>query len=256
MHMEEASALGLPLTYELFDFDHQDSDAGALARLLTHKQQAGYAGVNVTHPCKQSVIQHLDELSDTALILNAVNTVLFSGGRRVGHNTDWQGFLNSFRRGLPTATLDRVLLLGAGGAGMAVAYAMLLLGVKQLIVFDTDISKAQTLCNTLEPHSATQSIQAISALPATMCDIHGVINSTPIGMQKYPGLPLPATYLHPNMWVADVVYFPLETELLKTAKTLGCTTLDGGGMAVYQAAAAFKLFTGVEPNAERMMARF
>jgi len=256
MHMDEAAALGLPLTYELFDLDHQDGGAGALAQLLTHKQQAGYAGVNITHPCKQSVIPHLDELSDTARLLNAVNTVVFSEGRRIGHNTDWRGFLYSFQRGLPTATIDKVLLLGAGGAGTAVAYAMLQLGVRHLIVLDIEVSKAQYLCDTLMPLFATQSIQATAALPRNMRDINGVINSTPIGMQKYPGLPLPAACLRPDMWVADVVYFPLQTELLKTAKTLGCATLNGGGMAVYQAAEAFKLLTGREPSVKRMLSRF
>jgi shikimate dehydrogenase len=256
IHRDEAAALGLPLTYELFDLDHQNDGAGALAQLLAHKQQAGYAGVNVTHPCKQSVIQHLDELTDTARLLNAVNTVVFSGGRRIGHNTDWQGFLSSFQRDLPTAIIDQVLLLGAGGAGMAVGYAMLLHGVKHLTVFDTDTSKAQKLCSILGQHFATQCVQAVATLPITLNHVHGVINSTPVGMQKYPGLPLPAAHLRPDMWVADVVYFPLETELLGTARTLGCATMDGGGMVVYQAAEAFKLFTGIKPDAERMMSRF
>jgi shikimate dehydrogenase len=255
MHMDEAAALGLPLTYELFDLDHQKGGAGALASLLAQKQQAGYAGVNVTHPCKQSVIPYLDELSATARLLNAVNTVVFSGGRRIGHNTDWQGFLSSFQRGLPAAAIAQVLLLGAGGAGMAVAYAMLQLGVRQLTVYDADASKAQALCNMLGPHFATQTVQAVAALPPTLNHVDGLINATPVGMQKYPGLPLPATCLRADMWIADVVYFPLETELLKTARALGCATLDGGGMAVYQAAAAFELFTGIPPNAERMMAR-
>jgi len=84
----------------------------------------------------------------------------------------------------------------------------------------------------------------------------GLIHATPTGMAQHPGLPLPATLLRPEHWVAEIVYFPLETELLRTAKQIGCRTLHGGGMAVFQAVDAFRLFTGIQPDAERMLRSF
>ena len=89
-----------------------------------------------------------------------------------------------------------------------------------------------------------------------MAAADGLINCTPTGMAKYPGLPLPAALLRPALWVAEIVYFPLETELLRAARALGCRTLDGGGMAVFQAVGAFRLFTGIEPDAGRMLRHF
>ena len=93
-------------------------------------------------------------------------------------------------------------------------------------------------------------------LAAAMASADGLINTTPVGMAKYPGLPLPADLLRPGLWVAEIVYFPLETELLRTARALGCRTLDGGGMAVFQAVMAFHLFTGIAPDPERMLRHF
>src|SRR5206468_10328019 len=125
MHMEEAKQNGLPLTYELLDLDQMPEGVGALARVLMEAQNSGFAGVNVTHPCKQKVIEYLHELSNDAKALGAVNAVVFRNGRRIGHNTDWFGFAEGFRRGMSGVPIDRVTQLGAGGAGSAVAYAML-----------------------------------------------------------------------------------------------------------------------------------
>jgi shikimate dehydrogenase len=84
----------------------------------------------------------------------------------------------------------------------------------------------------------------------------GIVNATPIGMANYPGTPVPAKLLRSGLWVADIVYFPLETELLRDARARGCRTMSGGGMAVFQAADAFRLFTGQEPDCERMLKHF
>jgi shikimate dehydrogenase len=84
----------------------------------------------------------------------------------------------------------------------------------------------------------------------------GIVNTTPLGMAKYPGMPVCAQLLRPELWVADIVYFPLETQLLREARARGCRVLAGGGMAVFQAAGAFRLFTGREPDAQRMLRHF
>ena len=243
LHEAEAAALGLDYAYRLLDIEGHE-----LGALLAQARAEGYSGVNVTHPCKQDVVAHLDDLSPEAAALDAVNTVVFEAdGRAVGHNTDASGFAESFRRGLPDATLDEVVVLGAGGAGSAVAHAALRLGAKELVIVDTDSTRAAALANRLGARTG-----ALDQLD----DADGLIHATPTGMAAHPGLPLDETLLRRELWVAEVVYRPLETELLKRARDLGCRTLDGGGMAVMQAAGAFERFTGVEPDRERMLRRF
>lgn len=255
MHMEEAAALGLRLQYELFDLDRLGG-AEALEGLLGRLESEGYAGVNITHPCKQSVLAHLDELSSEARLIGAVNTVVFAAGRRVGHNTDWVGFAESLRRGLPGASLARVTQLGAGGAGCATIYALLRSGAGRVSVYDLDAARARELCARFAEHFGPGKVAATRHVETALEDSEGLVNATPVGMRSYPGLPLPRSLLRPSLWVADIVYFPLETELLESARRVGCRTLDGGMMAVLQAAAAFRLFTGAEPDIERMLARF
>jgi len=256
LHMNEAAALGLPLRYLVLDLDERPSGTAALEQVLAEAESAGFAGLNVTHPCKQMVIEHLHELSSDARALGAVNTVVFLGGRRIGHNTDWWGFGEGFRRGLPGVAIDVVVQLGAGGAGSATAYAMMQAGTRRLQVFDIERDKAEQLAATLADQFGPDRIQVVTDLPQAMQQCDGLINTSPVGMHKYPGMPLPATLLRPSLWVAEVVYFPLETQLLRTARALRCRTVDGGGMVVFQAAEAFRLFTGIQPNAERMLEQF
>jgi shikimate dehydrogenase len=256
MHEREAAEQQLSYIYRLIDIEKLSLGANALPELLTAAERMGFAGVNVTHPCKQSVVPLLHELSDVARALGAVNTVVLSNGRRIGHNTDWWGFAEGFRRGLPDVKRDCVVQLGAGGAGAAVAHAALTLGVAQLIVVDTDWVRVENAAAGLAERFGKGRAVTAHDLPAAVGEADGIINATPVGMAKYPGLPLPADLLRHDLWVADIVYFPLETELLRQARKLGCRTLDGGGMAVFQAAEAFRLFTGVTPDTERMLRHF
>jgi len=255
LHMEEGKRLDLELDYKLLDLDQEPEGADALERVLKGAQTAGYGGVNVTHPCKQRVIAYLDELSEGARTVGAVNTVVFKEGRRIGHNTDWFGFFEGFRRDLPDVRSQVVTQLGAGGAGCAVAYAALQLGAGVLNILDTDRDKATALCERLSTRFPGR-IQVISDLEASVAKSDGLINTTPVGMAKYPGLPLPAHLLRSSLWVAEIVYFPLETALLKTARATGCRTMDGVSMVVSQAAESFFLFTGIRPDAERMLQWF
>ncbi|MBV9687911.1 MAG: shikimate dehydrogenase [Alphaproteobacteria bacterium] len=256
MHECEADANGLRYVYRLIDLEKLGVGVDALPELLTAAERMGFAGVNVTHPCKQLVIPLLHELSDVARALGAVNTVLLSGGRRIGHNTDWWGFAESLRRGLPEVKRERVVQLGAGGAGAAVGYAALTLGVAQLTIVDTDWARAEGAAANLAGRFGQGRAFAARDIAAAVREADGLINATPVGMASYPGLPLAADLLRPDLWVADIVYFPLETELLRQARRLGCRTLDGGRMAVFQAAEAFRLFTGITPDAERMLRHF
>jgi shikimate dehydrogenase len=252
MHMLEGSRQGLRYVYKLIDLEKLGLGVEALPELLSAAERMGFDGLNITHPCKQAVIPLLTELSQEARAIGAVNTVVFRNGKRAGYNTDCTGFAEGFRRGLSGVDTKRAVLLGAGGAGAAVAHAALSLGVEHLTIFDIDIGKAAQLVTALGTSRVTQGTNLADAMHAA----DGLIHATPTGMAQHPGLPLPATLLRPEHWVAEIVYFPLETELLRTAKQIGCRTLHGGGMAVFQAVDAFRLFTSIQPDAERMLRSF
>ena len=256
MHEHEAAAQGMQCEYQLIDLEKLHVGVDALPDLLKDAEDKGFAGLNITYPCKQSVLALLDDLSDDARDIGAVNTLVLSKGKRVGHNTDWWGFAESFRRGLSDVPKNSVVQLGAGGAGAAVAHAMLTLGARELSIFDLDAARAKTLAADLCTRFGAGRALAESDLAAAMAKAEGLIHATPTGMVKYPGLPLPAALLRPAIWVAEIVYFPLETELLRVARGLGCRTMNGSGMAVFQAAEAFRLFTGITPDAERMQRHF
>jgi shikimate dehydrogenase len=256
LHEREADRQGLRYLYRLIDIDVLGVGPEAVGDLVRAARDLGFDGLNITHPCKQLVIDHLDELAPQAAALGAVNTVVFEGGRAVGHNTDVTGFAASFARGLPDVPLERVVQLGAGGAGAAVAHAVLTLGAGHVTVVDAMPDRAADLAAGLNRHFGAGRAAAGTpdALGGLLGLADGVVHATPTGMAAHPGLPFPAGLLHPGLWVAEVVYRPLETELLRTARAVGCATLDGGGMAVFQAADAFRLFTGREPDAVRMLA--
>lgn len=259
LHEREGDEQGLRLLYQTIDLERIGVGPEALPDLLIAAERMGFAGLNVTHPCKQAIIPHLDELSPDAAALGAVNTVVLHGGRRVGHNTDWWGFSESFKRGLPGASLSSVVQLGAGGAGAAVAHALLTLGVGELVLMDKDPSRAEETAAALDQRFerfGNSRVRVSRDLAADMATADGLVHCTPTGMDKYPGTPLPVEWLHPQLWIAEIVYFPLETALLRAARHLGCRTLDGGGMAVFQAVEAFRLFTGVRPDHERMLRHF
>ena len=254
LHEREADHHGLRYLYRTIDIADLGLDAGAAGCLVRTARRFGYTGLNITHPCKQTVIEHLDELAPEAATLGAVNTVTFEADRAVGHNTDWTGFARSFARGLPGAPTRRIVQLGAGGAGAAVAHALLTLGAGRVDVVDEREERAAALVAALTDRFGADRAGATRDLATLLPAADGLVNATPIGMAAHPGLPLPAGLLHAGLWVADVVYRPLETALLRQARRLGCRTLDGVGMVVFQAAHAFRFFTGVEPDVERMLA--
>ena len=198
----------------------------------------------------------LDRLSADAEAIGAVNTVVFRDGKRVGHNTDWSGFATPFRRALGDVALDHVSLLGAGGAGAAVAHAILTLGARRLFLIDPDAAKAEALAARLRARFGGRAVEHARDARAAIAASDGVINATPIGMTGHPGTPVDPAWIEGRQWIAEIVYFPLETEWLRAARARGCRNLDGGGMAVWQAVGAFELFTGYAPDAQRMEQHF
>jgi shikimate dehydrogenase len=244
LHEREAAELGLRYAYRALDIDVLGVGVG---ELLARARDEGYDGLNVTHPCKKVVLEHLDELDDDAAAIGAVNTVVIRDSHTCGHNTDVGGFAESVEHGLPGACMKEVVLVGAGGAGSAVAHALRRLGVEDLVIVDQEHERAAALA---------RSVGGRVGEPEEVARADGLVHATPTGMEGHPGIALDPDLLHEKLWVADIVYRPLETELLHAARARSCRTLNGGGMVVFQAAASLKLFTGVYPERERMLRHF
>ncbi len=256
LHEAEGARQGLRVVYRLFDTSRMGPESVDLSALLNAARQCGFAGLNITYPFKQAVMPLLDRISDAANAVNAVNTVTFHRGEMVGHNTDVTGFYQGFVQGLPDARLARVLLIGAGGAGGAVAHALLKAGVSRLLVHDRDVTSAAKLAASVSAAFPAAAIENCTNLEATPSNLDGIVNATPVGMASHPGSPYPVERLHPEQWVADVVYFPLDTELILAARARGCQVLTGAAMAVHQAVGAFELFTGRPASTEHMRETF
>ncbi|GAA4475599.1 shikimate dehydrogenase [Rhodococcus olei] len=253
LHEAEGRAHGVGYVYRILDIDTLGGVA-ALPRIVSSAVEFGFDGLNVTHPCKQAVIPLLDDLTPDARMLGAVNTVEIDGDRLVGHNTDWTGFGRNLDAGLGDTPVGRVVQLGAGGAGAAVAYATLTRGPEAFTVADADPSRSRALADQLSEQFPGGGIAScgLSDVPAAVRAANGLVHATPVGMAAHPGIALDAALLRPDLWVAEVVYRPTETELLRRARAVGARTISGIGMAVGQAVDSFRIFTGLEPDAARM----
>jgi shikimate dehydrogenase len=257
LHEDAFAAAGMVGHYHLMDVSVLSDRR--LEDLLAAARTAGFAGLNITHPFKETVLPLLDCLSAEAAEIGAVNTVVIDkDGRTTGHNTDRSGFRHAFREGLGEASVHGkpVLLLGAGGAGRAVAFALMDMGASLIKIRDIDTNRANGLCADLAGrfgagHSALSNEPAAEAAA-----VAGIVNATPVGMQGYPGVPLDPHPIQPGQFVADVIYTPLETEFLGLARGRGARVMGGAGMCVHQAAEAFRLFTGLEPDRRRMHRTF
>jgi len=256
LHEQEAKAQGLDLSYELFDFTQRGLPDEALPEFLRDLAAQGYAGVNITYPFKQLVMPVLDDLSEGAEMVGAVNTVAIRDGRMTGYNTDMEGFRDSLVHGLAGARQARALLMGAGGAGAAVASALLSLDFEMVAICDADPVRADQLVERLAERASPGRVVTRRLDDLSTDDVDGIVNATPIGMAAHPGTPLPTDLLRPDHWVADIIYFPIETELLRVAQSKGCRTMNGSGMVIGQAARAFEIISGHAADQSRMARSF
>jgi shikimate dehydrogenase len=257
LHEDAFSAHGIIGHYHLMDVDRMPGRR--LDRIFEAARIAGFAGINVTFPFKQEIMPLLDEVAPDAREIGAVNTVTFGEtGRAIGYNTDRSGFRRSVEEGLGRIAVEgrNVVLVGAGGAGRAVAFALMDLGAAHVAIHDVDAQRATATVADLSAHYGSSRASFAATLVSAMADADGVVNATPIGMIGMPGSPVPHAVLHRELFVADVIYTPMETELICAARRLGCRVLTGGGMCVHQAADAFRLFSGLEPDVARMHLTF
>jgi len=243
MHEQAADALGARCHYQLIEV--AGADPAELRALLDGVRRLGFAGVNVTFPYKEAVVPLLDEMSARARDIGAVNTVVVRDGRLVGHNTDTTGFERAIGDLVAKSNRGPVALIGAGGVGKAIAFALANLGVAELSIFDADRVKAEQLAMQLRGRmEARVADDVTNALEGAA----GVVNGTPVGMLPDCGMAVPEALLHRDLWVADAVYTPLWTPLLTAARARGAKVMTGRELAIYQAADAFELFTGLKPS--------
>jgi shikimate dehydrogenase len=247
MHERAAEALDFRCHYQLIEV------AGAgreeLKVLLEGVRRLGFAGINVTFPYKEAVLDLLDALSPGAARIGAVNTVIVRDGRLTGHNTDTTGFARAVAPLVAASSRGPVAVIGAGGVGKAIAFALAGLGVGELRIFDSEHVKAVQLAARLEGHVKAKVTHSVED---ALRGVAGVVNGSPVGMLPSRDTPVPDALLHAGLWVADAVYSPLWTPLLTAARAKGATVMTGRELAIYQAADAFELFTGLVPSIAEM----
>jgi shikimate dehydrogenase len=246
MHERAAEALGAHCHYQLIEVAGADRDG--LRALLDGVRLLGFAGVNVTFPYKEAVVALLDELSPGAAALGAVNTVIVRDRRLIGHNTDETGFARAVADLVAASAGRPVAVIGAGGVGRAIAFALAGLGVGDIRLFDADRAKAESLAAAIGGQRAT----AADSVGQALRDAAGLVNATPVGMLPSRASAVPEALLHDGLWVADAVYWPLWTPLLMAARARGARVMTGRELAIFQAADAFALFTGLTPSTIEM----
>lgn len=257
MHEQEGAAHNLRLVYRPIDLTELDLPPSDVGRLLQSGVELGFDAFNITHPCKQVVFDHLDDIDPATKRLGACNTVLIREGKLVGYNTDRSGFASGLDFALPEADLVDVVLLGAGGAGSAVADALVGAGVSRLSIIDPEPDHAEALIEQLywavpAEHQLEIRVGTPDNTVQWLSKATGLVNASPIGMFSHPGMPVDPAILHPGLWVADIVYRPAETALIQAARSLGCAVMPGKAMAVGQAADTFQIVTGLQPDRDRM----
>lgn len=255
LHVREAAHLGL--AYEYHAFDLIDTPEARLDAELDRLESDGYAATNITHPFKREVLSHVDRLSEVVAEIGSANLVLFGPDGRVAHNTDCTGFRSGLEAFLGTRTRRRVLQVGAGGAGLATAHSLVAMGFGQVVIHDLAEDAAGAVVDRFSRrHPEVRLSTTDGDLDRWLPRVDGVVHVTPMGMAHHPGVAFAPEELSPGAWLAEVVYRPLETELLCRARACGLETLDGGLMAVGQAADSLRLITGLEPDRARMLAHF
>lgn len=254
MHEREGARHGRAYVYRTIDLaPGEDAD---LAELLAAARRLGFTGLNITHPVKQAVIPLLDDLAPGARAVGAVNTVLFTESGAIGHNTDVTGFAAALDDAIGDVALGRVVLFGAGGAGSAVAHALAGRGVGELVIVDVDTDRSAALAAQVSAggRGATVRSAPTADLGGLLAGADLVVNATPVGMAAHPGTPFDPALLPSGIRVADIIYRPVETELLAAAAARGLQTMGGLGMAMHQAADAFEIFTGERADRSAMLA--
>jgi shikimate dehydrogenase len=250
LHVLAGRQYGIEVTYERLvprelgeDFDP----------LFDRVARAGYRGINVTYPYKERAAQRV-RIDDPQLrAMGSVNTVLFEAEGPRGFNTDHTGFLAAYRQ-VREAMPGHVLLIGAGGVGRSIAFALATLGAQQVRITDIDPARADALAETLRRSFPGLALRRGADAVELAEGVTGLVNATPVGMIGHPGMPLPRAALNGASWAFDAVYTPVETEFLAAANAAGARIISGYELFIGQGVDAWRLFTGLPVDEARLRA--
>lgn len=240
LHVRLGQLTDIPTTYDLFDANEQPIES--LESQVKKVIAAGYRGVNVTFPWKETAVKLATRPSVGAKMVGAANTLVFENGEIIAENTDFTGFMSGFRATLGERKPGRVLLMGTGGVGKAVAFGLGELGASEVILMDLDNAKSRQLADELQQQGFAASTITAAQLADTVPYCDGLVNCTPIGHEKSPGCPIPAALVQAHHWIFDAVYVPAVTEFIHAAKKAGAAVVSGVSLFVFQGVDAFKLF--------------
>jgi shikimate dehydrogenase len=252
MHNAELKRLGLDYVYVAWQVAAEN-----VPDVLRAMRALNIVGINVTIPHKEAVLPLLDEVVPDARIVGAVNTIKNDGGRLIGYNTDVPGWSADISQDIQLAG-KRICVLGAGGAARAVCIASGNAGAAELLIVNRTAARKEQLATEVQRHFPAMNVRAITfdelgaQQAIALNDV--VVNTTPIGMKSQPGCPIPKEWLRPHQYVYDTIYSTTDTQLMKAARSTGCTVRGGSGMLVRQGALSFQIWTGVEPSIEAMAA--
>ncbi len=204
----------------------------------------GYRGINITYPYKEEAARRVDIDDSTVRAMGAVNTVLFEPTGPKGFNTDYSGFIAAYRGARGDRPAGRVCMIGAGGVGKAIAFALLTLGLQSLLIVDLNVAKAEDLAARLRAASPQTIVTIAADTGAVAGQADGLINCTPVGMVGYEGTPLPRERMAGAQWAFDAVYTPLDTPFLGDAEAEGLTVISGFELFFHQGVDAWQIFAG------------
>ena len=252
LHRIAGDLTGLKVTYDLIDLSGKGADFDAV---LFQCRDQGFRGLNITHPYKQGVMGHITGGDPMVQRIGSANTVLFTEAAIEGFNTDHSGFIAAYCAAFADANPGRVALLGAGGVGRALAFALAGLHAPEIRIIDRDRSRAEVLAAVLAQSFDNGPRVTVHDDPAACAGADAVANCTPVGMGDDPGSAVAAEYLSGLRWAFDAVYTPLETRFKADAEGAGARFLSGYELYFHQGVDAFRLFSGrslADPDALRL----
>ncbi|GGB94970.1 shikimate dehydrogenase [Marinobacterium zhoushanense] len=253
LHMLLGEIYGRAVSYELHE--PRDASPEAFAETLAQLRAEGYQGTNVTFPYKQIAVSHADKVNEAVRLVGSTNTLSLGDEVRAA-NTDYTGFIRGYRSRLGDKPAGRVLLVGAGGVGRAVAFGVFELGASEVLVFDLNEAGARDLCNSLNAAGFKASPVSPEMLADAARNADGLVNCTPVGHYRTPGNPLPLELFGGQRWAFDAVYTPLDTEFLVAAHTNGLQLVSGFDLFFYQGIDAFEIFTDMQVDPAQALAAF
>jgi shikimate dehydrogenase len=251
LHRVAGAQHGIEVTYDRLVPRDRGKDFDALFEDVA---QAGYRGINVTYPYKERAALRVSITDPLVQAMGAVNTVLFGSGRPLGFNTDYSGFLSAYRAARGDQPPGAVLLIGAGGVGRSLAFALAGLGAAELRIADLDEGRAAALAAALRGSFPALALTLGRDAAAMAQGAEGVVNATPVGMVGHDGTPLPAASMPTRGWAFDAVYTPVDTRFITAAAAAGLTAISGYELFIGQGVDAWRLFSGLPLDEARLRA--